>query len=235
MLAVLVRANNDRVRRHAADRDAPNPRCLEEVRWSEDLVSAWPAVRREWDAFVRAGGRLPRIEDLIAEDQGNEGPWRAGLLVRRGRPATALARSFPRTVAELARVPGIWSALWSVMEPGTELPTHAGGNAGVLRYHLGVVCPPGAALEVRGEVFPYVEGEGILFDDTEPHSAWNRSSTPRVTLFLELIRPVGLPYGGLNRVVQRLLALDPRYRLAPGRADAWHAALNPRLGDPVTT
>jgi beta-hydroxylase len=72
-----------------------------------------------------------------------------------------------------------------------------------------------------GEVLtPYHDGVGILFDDTEDHEAWNRGPAPRVTLFCELVRPVHGPARLANAGVQRLLALDPRYRRAPRRADA---------------
>ena len=39
--------------------------------------------------------------------------------------------------------------LWSVLDPGSELPEHVGPNAGVLRYHLGVRCGQDAALAVE--------------------------------------------------------------------------------------
>ncbi|MCU1497759.1 MAG: aspartyl/asparaginyl beta-hydroxylase-like dioxygenase [Acidimicrobiales bacterium] len=224
VLGPVVEANNERARRRARDRDEPNPRRLGPDHWSARLEAAHPAIRAEWDAFA-ASNRLPHIADLISEDQGNEGAWRAGLLVSRGRPI-ALAARFPATMAALADVGGLWSALWSVLEPGTELPTHDGPNAGVLRYHLGVDCGTDSALEVAGHVTPYRDGRGILFDDTALHAAWNRGDRPRVTLFCEVLRPLPQPAATINRAVQRLLSLDPRYRQAPARALEWDRALN---------
>lgn len=223
VLGRIVTWNNDAVRRHAADRFDPNPRSLDGCAWNDHLEAAQPRIRAEWDRFVGSGDGLPPIEDLIDEDQGNTGVWRAGLLVSKGRPATELAGRFPATLAALQQIPGLWSALWSVLEPGAELHPHQGPNAGMLRYHLGVDCPPGAALEVDGTEVPYRDGRGILFDDTVEHAAWNRSDRPRTTLFCELLRPVHGPSRWSNLAVQRLLALDPRYRRAPARADAWTA------------
>src|SRR5690606_737716 len=79
VLGRLVTANNRRI--HSIDAGRPNPRPLEGLEWHDRLVAAYPAIRGEWDRFESSGGRLPMIEDLIAEHQGNEGPWRAGLLV----------------------------------------------------------------------------------------------------------------------------------------------------------
>lgn len=226
VLGDVVAWNNRQVRAHATDRFLANPRDLRDVPWARALAANHERIRSEWDAFVAEDRRLPLIDQLIEEDQGNEGAWRAGLLVSRGRPVEPLAARFPATVAALTGVPGLWSALWSVLEPGTELPEHVGPNAGMLRYHLGVDCPEDAALQVGGVTVPYRDGEGILFDDTAVHAAWNRADRPRTTLFCEVVRPVDGPARWTNAGIQRLLALDPRYRLAPRRAAEWDRALN---------
>jgi beta-hydroxylase len=224
VLGAVVGWNNRQVRDHALDRGQPNPRDARALDWNLALESQHAAIRSEWDAFVERGGGLPLIEDLIAEHQGNQGEWRAGLLVSRGRPTTLLGEQFPTTMRLMQQVPGLWSALWSVLAPGARLHEHAGPNAGVLRYHLGVVCPPGAALRVESTTVPYEEARGILFDDTAPHEAWNDADQPRVTLFLEVVRPMRGPRRLANAVVQRTIALDPRYREAPRRADDWMRA-----------
>ncbi len=228
LLGTVVRANNVVV--HALDPEGANPRPLVGVAWHEHLVDRWPVIRAEWDAFRADGGRLPRIEDLLGEHQGNTEVWAAGLLIAAGRPVGPHPARFPGTVDALAGVPGLRSALWSVLAPGAVLPEHCGPNAGVLRYHLGVVCPEGASLTVAGTEVPYLEGGGILFDDTVEHAAVNPAPGERVTLFCEIERPIGAPWRPVNATVQRLLGLDRRYRSAPRRAAAWDRAMNPRLG-----
>jgi len=220
----MVVSNNARI--HRLDAGRPNPRPLAGQQWHDRLAAAAPRIRSEWDAFVAAGGRIPLIEEVVDEHQGNDGPWRAGLLVRRDVPIRPLADAFPETVAALRDVPNLRAALWSVLEPGTELPEHVGPNAGILRYHLGVRCPEGAALRVGETVTPYREGDGIWFDDTEPHAAWNRGTADRVTLFCEIERPLPGVAARANRMVQAMIALDPRYRHAPVRAARLHRRLN---------
>ena len=180
----ILQANNDRMRRGAADSQPPNPRDINRFPWGGRLAGSWDDIRAEWDEFTQAGGQLPHRRDLLDEDQGSDGPWKAGLLISKGKPATRLAERFPTTVERTLDVPGIWSALWSVLPPGTELPEHQGPNAGVLRFHLGVDCPEHSALRVNDTVLPYQDKRAILFDDTALHEAWNRGSTDRVTLFL---------------------------------------------------
>ncbi len=226
VLGRALSSNNGRIRR--VDPVTANPRPLEAVAWHQRLAGRFPEIRTEWDEFVSAGGRLPRLDDVLTEDQGTIGVWRSGLLVSDGRPRSPLADVFPVTVAALAGVDGLRSALWSVLEPGSELPEHSGPNAGVLRYHLGVRCGEDAALSVGDVVVPYRDGQGVLFDDTAPHAAWNRGPADRVTLFLEVYRPLPQPAAALNLGVQKVIGLDHRYRSAPARAAAWDAALNPR-------
>ena len=223
----LLESNNRLIRR--LDPVTDNPRSLVDCAWHVALAGRFPSIRAEWDRFAAAGGRLPLIEDVIDEHQGNEGPWRAGLLVSRGRPCGSLAGRFPDTVGALAEVPGLRSALWSVLPSGSELPEHSGPNAGVLRYHLGIRCASGAALSIGGVEVPYRDGEGILFDDTAPHAAWNRSDRERVTLFCEMLRPLPAPASWVNSMLQAVLSVDRRYRHAPARAAAWDDALNRRV------
>jgi beta-hydroxylase len=224
VLGGLVERNNALAA--SRTRSGPNPWHIAEVPGLVDLVGSSAEIAAEWRRFQSCGGRLPRLDDVLGEPQGAEGTWRAGLLLHRGQPVSPLADDFPGTVAALQRVVGLHSALWSVLAPGTELPEHHGPNAGVLRFHLGVECGDAAGLRVAGIDVPYRDGVGILFDDTAPHSAWNRGERDRVTLFCELLRPLPRSADLANRGVQALLSLDARYRCAPRRAQEWHRALN---------
>lgn len=225
---LLLGLNNALVGRQSGDQRNPLP--VDDLEWNRRLVGSAPELRDEWFRFRTSGGRLPRIEDVLGEHQGNTEVWGAGLLWSRGRPAGPLLDRFPRTVEALRQVPGLRSALWSVLAPGTELPEHTGPDSGVLRYHLGIDCPPHCALRVGDVEVAYRDDVGILFDDTAPHAAWNRSSMERVTLFCEIERPVGQPARFVNRATHALLALDPRYRAAPDRAAAWDRSLNRTAG-----
>ncbi len=226
MLGRLVDANNDRI--HAAEQGLPPLRPTSDLGWDAEVVVNWRRIRDEWDGFVAAGGRLPLIDEVIDEHQGNEGPWRAGLMVAKGRPC-GVAHRFPVTMEVLGHIPGLRSALWSQLDPGTELPEHRGPNAGVLRYHLGVRCGADAGLRIGDEVVAYADGCSVLFDDTVAHAAWNRGFEPRVTLFCEIERPLPRSLRSRNRAVQVVLSLDPRYRLAPRRAATMDMQLNSGL------
>lgn len=224
-LGGIVGWNNARI--DAAESGLPNPRSLDGVAWHRSLQGQWPAIRREWDEFSAAGGRLPYIDDVLGEPVDVGGTWRAGLLCAGSRSTLLAERAFPRTLAAVQQIPGLQAAMLSWLAPGTVLHEHAGPNSGVLRYHLGVDCPAGAALQVAGVEHPYVDGEGILFSDRALHSAWNRGDRPRVTLFCEIETAHHGTVGLANRMLQGLLRRNRRRALTLAAANGWDENLNP--------
>jgi aspartyl/asparaginyl beta-hydroxylase (cupin superfamily) len=98
--------------------------------------------------------------------------------------------SCPRTAALLlTHVPGLTTAGFSRLAPGTHIKPHVGWVETVYRLHMGLVVPPDCALRVGAETRRWREGECLIFDDTVEHEAWNRSCEPRVVLLLDFLRP----------------------------------------------
>jgi beta-hydroxylase len=230
LIARLVEHSNASIRSFEESAGHRILRSTDDLPWAAALRADHERIAEEWRDRAAAGLRLPLIEQVIDEDQEADGQWRIGLLYAHGSPVTAVARSFPRTAEALGGVPGLRAAMWSLLEPGTELGEHVGYNHGVLRYHLGIDCGVGSALTVGEYVVRYRDGHDVLFDDTWPHAASNRGPRARVTLFLEVLKPLPPRLHRQNRMVQDLIARDPRYRRASRRAAEWHRALNPRLG-----
>lgn len=225
-LTRLVEWNNRRVR--WVDPSPPNPLPIDHEPWCRALQAAHPAILGEWRRFVADGGRLPLIESLLDGPQGNVGGWwRAGGLIVEGRPRGPLAREFPETVAALSTIPGLLSAMWSVLGPGAELPPHTGTNAGALNLLVGVDCPPGSGHDIEGVPVSLDGGAVVIFDDTYRHSAWNQSDRPRVLLIGGVLRPVPGMAGHLNAAVQRAHhRLSPQYHRAIDVGAELHHALN---------
>lgn len=223
----VVWVNNRMVVR--ADPIARNPRDLDGERWYRDLQSAYPEMRAEWDSFRSDGGRLPSMEDVFGGWQGNEGSWWHGApLMLRGRPLGRTSRDFPAVARALAAVPGLHSAMWSVMGPGGYLPPHTGPNAGGLRLLVGVSCGSGAMLEVAGQRLCLRDGEAVLFDDTALHSSHNDSDGERVLILGDVVRPLRWPFAWCNRLVQEAHhSCIPRFSDAVSRGAVAYDGLNP--------
>ncbi len=198
------------------------------VAWTASLEAAWETIRDE--AAVALDARaVPLIEEVVGRSQGNVGDWRTYVLVAHRHVVPANTALCPRTAELISQVPGLQSALFSVFAPGTHLPAHQAPNRGVLRYHLGLMVPePGTCrLRVGSRIIEYAEGESILFDDVYEHEAWNSGTQPRVTLLLEVVRPLPAVARHLNAITQRAFGLYPEARGAVDRIDR----INQRLGN----
>lgn len=199
-----MRANNARIR--AVDRCRANPREIDDLLWHRGLLRRHAAIRAEWRAFAVDGGRLSPVDE----------PGRhAGVLVVNGRTTPGATDSFPRTMDALARVPGLRRATWVELEPGATSAPRVDPNAGTLRYALTVVGNADCGLRVAGTEVAGRERTGVLFDATAEHAAWNRGARSWVVLGCDVLRPLPWASRGLNRAVQRLLALGERVDQLP--------------------
>src|SRR5208282_4291564 len=82
----------------------------------------------------------------------------------------------PETVRVLQRIPGMKSAMFSILAPRKHIPEHRGMYKGVLRYHLGLIVPGSEGscrIRVGNDVRCWKEGKSLIFDDSHPHEVWN--------------------------------------------------------------
>lgn len=147
------------------------------------LEAAWRDVRDEC-----LGLPSDSFEPWVQRDMYGKG-WDVYGLIAFGERIEAALSACPRAAAALKEVPGLTTAGFSRMAPGTHIKPHVGWVRTVYRLHLGLVVPPDCALRVGTETRPWREGECLIFDDTVEHEAWNRSSESRVVLLLDFLRP----------------------------------------------
>jgi aspartate beta-hydroxylase len=100
----------------------------------------------------------------------------------------------PTVAALLDEAPEVVSAVLSFLAPGKHIPKHRGPFRAILRYHLMLSVPHDGnghvACELNVDGMPYLlgDGESLLWDDTFPHEAWNRSDGVRIALLLDVWR-----------------------------------------------
>ncbi len=106
-----------------------------------------------------------------------------------GQPLADGVRRCPITAELVARnVPGHGAAGFSVLKPGTNIKPHVGYQGDFLRLHLGLIVPEGdCGLSVRGKRTRWQNGRAMIFDDREPHSAWNNTEQDRVVLLVDFV------------------------------------------------
>lgn len=156
----------------------------EQFDFVEPLRACWRDVREECLALPRQS-----FEPWVQREMYGQGWSVYGLVAFGDRIEDALA-ACPRTAAALDLVPGLTTAGFSRLTPGTHIRPHEGWVTTVYRAHLGLVVPEqGCALRVGDETRAWREGEVLIFDDTTVHEAWNNSDGTRTVLLFDFVRP----------------------------------------------
>jgi beta-hydroxylase len=178
----------------------------EDYPWVAKVEAEAPFIRRELDVLLQRRDQIPNFQDLSEKQkpltQGEQ--WKTFFLYGYGAEAEENCKQCPETVRILKYIPGMKTAMFSILAPGKHIPPHRGMYKGMLRYHLGLVIPgaPGACrIRVGNEVRSWREGQSLVFDDSHEHEAWNDSAGYRVVLFVDLLRPVFFPFSAVNRMI----------------------------------
>jgi aspartate beta-hydroxylase len=170
--------------------------------WYANLEASFAAIRDELAAVMAAQeGIEPFLKFHKAEDAqgylgGVEKPvWDAYFFYRHGQRYDDHYQQCPRTSAALDAVPLVRirehapEVCFSVLTPGTHILPHRGVTNARLVTHLPLVVPEQCAISVGGEQRVWREGECFTFDDTFEHEAWNRGTSTRVVMLLDVWNP----------------------------------------------
>jgi beta-hydroxylase len=157
---------------------------LDRFPFLEDLRRSWRDIRAEYLALAEDS-----FEPWVQRHMYGEG-WSVYGLVAFGTRIDAALSACPRTGEALQRIPGLTTAGFSRMSPGTTIKPHEGWVTSVYRAHLGLVVPDGdCALRVGTQTRRWTEGGLFVFDDTVEHEAWNRTASTRTVLLFDFLRP----------------------------------------------
>jgi len=194
--------------------------------WVAELERGAPLMRAELERLLRRREQLPSFQEISSDQRAltDDDRWKTFFLYGYGH-RTELGRALcPQTTALVERVPGMLTAMFSILSPGKRIPPHRGPYKGLLRYHLGLIVPQPAAscwIRVGTEVRHWQEGASLLFDDTYEHEVANESDQLRAVLFLDVIRPLPRPERELNRAVIAAIAHSPFIAEARRNQRAW--------------
>jgi ornithine lipid ester-linked acyl 2-hydroxylase len=195
------------------------------------LEDNYAVVQQECLELLNIKDRLTDVRSLGAgyTDGGiHTAKWKA-FMFKSGDFLEDNCRLAPRTAELIRKIPGVYTAFFSVLDPHQEITPHWGYYKGFLRYHLGVRIPYNNAnnqcwLRVNGdraqnelldknqiefgERYYWKNGEGIIFDDNYLHDAANESDEVRVVLWLDLRRKMPFYIMPLNRLCLWLVYRD---------------------------
>ncbi|WP_082450012.1 aspartyl/asparaginyl beta-hydroxylase domain-containing protein [Sphingomonas sp. Leaf231] len=165
--------------------------------WTALLRDRWHDIREEAIRVALVGDAAPSLSTISPDHRAIAAPgkWRSFFLWGYGyRIDENLARC-PQTREVIERVPGLVSAFFSILAPGTHIPEHRGVSKGLVTCHLALIVPRDGDVRMRvhDRMVRWAEGETLVFDDTYRHEVWNETSGTRVVLLIQFERPLRRP------------------------------------------
>lgn len=196
--------------------------------WTQMLRDHWEEIRAEALRVALHADAAPSLPAISPEHRAiaPADQWRSFILWGYGYRISDNAARCPATSALVQQVPGLTTACFSILAPGTHVPARRGVSKGLITCHLGLVVPRGgdARMRVDRRVVRWCEGETLVFDDTYDHEVWNDTDESRVVLLIQFARPLRHPG---KWIADRVLAAVRRSRFVQetGRTiAAWNAA-----------
>ena len=182
--------------------------------WTKIMEDNWREIRAEIQDLLRFHQGLPNLQDIQQEQSyiTTDDKWKTFFLMGFGHRCQLNLEKCPVTAATIAQVPGIKTALFSILSPGKHIPRHRGVYKGLIRSHLGLIIPgkPGdCRMEINGRSVGWKEGEMLVFDNTYFHEVWNDTDQMRVILMIDFVRPFPAPVSWFNDGIINLISRSP--------------------------
>jgi aspartyl/asparaginyl beta-hydroxylase (cupin superfamily) len=204
-----------------------------EFPWVAELERHWTEIREELDEVLADRSAIPAFQDISVDqiDLSDDDRWQTYFLFGFGFEVAEHTAACPRTTELVRAVPGMKTAMFSILAPGKRIPHHRGPYKGLLRHHLGLIVPEPVErcrIRVGDEVRHWTEGGSVVLDDTYDHEAWNDTDGLRVVLFLDIVRPLTGVARHINSVLLWVIAHSPLVADARRRQERWTAEVAAR-------
>jgi beta-hydroxylase len=199
---------------------------LERFAWVDHIEQNWTVIREEAERLLEHQADLANFQD-ISKDQieiTDDDRWKTFFLYGYGFEAKLGVEMCPRTAALMREIPGMKTAMISILSPRKHILDHRGPYKGVLRYHLGLIVPADAEacrIRVGEDIRHWQEGKSMIFDDTFNHEVWNDTDETRVVLFVDVLRPLPEPDSTINRAIVKAIGYSPFVLDAKRNQEAW--------------
>ena len=119
----------------------------------------------------------------------HNGKWEIIALRHQNKDIKTNISLFPKTTKIFKSLGDkIYTCAFSILQPGCEIIEHVNNDHGVLRCHLCLSTNQDCAIIVNGETKKWIPGDFLIFDDTNPHSAYNHGDTPRVVVLFDFYK-----------------------------------------------
>lgn len=196
--------------------------------WTALLREHWQVIRDEAVAVSQVGA-APSLATISPDHRSiaRIGKWRSFFLWGYGYPIDENLARCPRTQALVQQIPGLNSAFFSILAPGTHIPAHRGVTKGLITCHLGLIVPRDGDVRMRvaDRVVRWAEGETLVFDDTYDHEVWNDTTGTRVVLLVQFERPLKNPGKWFADLFLGFVRRSAFVQEARANISSWNAAV----------
>jgi len=170
------------------------------------LEAHWQTIRAELDVLLKDRARLPAFHQISPDQRyiSRGDQWKVFILFGFGVASERNCARCPETTRMLRSIPGLQTALFSILAPRYHIPSHRGVSKSLLRAHLGLVIPQqreNCRMRVDDQTVCWEAGKCVVFDDYYRHEVWNDTDEQRVVLLFDFERPMR----PLGRFVNALL------------------------------
>lgn len=200
-----------------------------EFPWVAQVEGAWREVRAELDALLEHPEDIPAFHQISPDQKriskGNN--WKTFAFYVYGQRVDDNCALCPRTAAVLDSLPGMRTAMFSILAPRYHIEPHKGPTRAVLRAHLGLKVPAdwqNVWIRVDDQILHWKEGEVVLFDDTYDHEVRNDTDETRAVLFMDIDRPMDRIGTLVNRLIVRLIQASAYVKQPLKNLTAWNRA-----------
>ncbi len=197
--------------------------------WTQMLRDNWESIRDEAVAVALQGNAAPSLVTISPDHKGiaEVDSWKSFFLHGYGYAIPENIARCPNTAKAIAGIPGLNSAFFSILAPGTHIPDHRGVTKALITCHLGLIVPKDGDVRMRvaDQIVRWGEGEMLVFDDTYRHEVWNDSKETRVVLLIHIDRPLRQPGKWFADLFMGFVRRSAFVQEARNNIHAWNAAM----------
>jgi beta-hydroxylase len=197
--------------------------------WTTYLTENWTAIRDEAQALTRDPMSIPSLREISVDHEkiAVDERWRSFFLWGYGIRSDRNCARCPETARVLERIPGLVTAMYSLMLPGAHVPRHTGPTKAIVTAHMGLIVPRDrdqCRMAIGDHEVVWQGGRVAIFDDMFPHEVWNDTEDRRVILLLHVKRPLRFPGSLVRDTLFALLRASPFVRDAVRNIERWNEA-----------
>jgi len=191
------------------------------------LEKAYADIRTELDTLLEKPEDLPTFHQMSPDQarisKGNN--WKTFAFYVYGHRVDENCVLCPKTAAVLDSLPGMQTAMFSILAPRYHIPAHKGPTRAMVRAQLALKVPSDSEkvwIRVHDQILHWKEGKVMLFDDTYEHEVRNDTDETRAVLFIDLERPMDRIGTRLNSLLVRLLKASAYIKQPLKNVAAWN-------------